>query len=571
MKYLNIALAQINPTVGDIEGNLSKILKILEETEDKAHIVVFPELALTGYPLEDLLLRRDFLKAVRDYIQMLTEASSQFKVPFLVGAPSYEEGKVYNSALLFYRGELLAIYHKRFLPQYGVFEEKRYFTEGSDFLLFSLEGIKIGVSICEDIWFPTGLERVYSLLGAQILISINASPYAYGKFSFKENFLRARAEDNQAYVVYVNLVGGQDDLVFDGRSMVISPRGRIVARAKAFEEDLLIVSLDTAEVENVRLLEPRLKEERVDLEVKPIIISAERELAQAESRIEDSPSEEAEIYSALKLALKDYVEKNGFKGVILGLSGGIDSALTLVLAVDSLGQERVKALFMPSEFTSFESKEDAKVLAQNLGIELLEIPITEIFRSFREELSQRLSYEDFTVAEENLQARIRANLLFYLSNREGYLVLSTSNKSEAATGYGTIYGDIAGGFAPLKDIYKTWVYRLARYRNSLKPVIPERIFTKPPSAELRPGQTDQETLPPYEVLDEILRLHLEEGLTLEEIVAKGLDEGVVKKVLWMIKVSEYKRRQAPVGPKITGRALGRDYHLPITSGFYFYR
>lgn len=568
MPIVNLGIAQINAKVGDLEGNFQKILASVRALEERSHLIIFPELVLTGYPLEDLLLRRDFLEAVKHYIQRLTEASSQFKVPFLVGAPSYEEGKVYNSALLFYRGELLGVYHKRYLPQYGVFEEKRYFTEGSNFLLFSLENVKIGVSICEDIWFPTGLERVYSLLDAQILISINASPYAYGKFSFKENFLKARAEDNQAYVVYVNLVGGQDDLVFDGRSMVISPRGKIVARAKAFEEDLLIVSLDTAEVENVRLLEPRLKEERIDLEVKPIIISAGRELSSVENRIEDSPFEEAEIYSALKLALRDYVEKNGFKGVILGLSGGIDSALTLVLAVDTLGRERVKALFMPSEFTSPESKEDARLLAQNLGIELLEIPITEIFRSFREELFQRLGYEDFTVAEENLQARIRANLLFYLSNREGYLVLSTSNKSEAATGYGTIYGDIAGGFAPLKDIYKTWVYRLARYRNTLKPVIPERIFTKPPSAELRPGQTDQETLPPYEVLDEILRLHLEEGLTLEEMVARGLDEAIVRKVLWMIKVSEYKRRQAPLGPKITGRAFGREYHLPVTSGFY---
>ncbi len=568
MLSINLGLAQINSKVGDLEGNFQKVLFAAKVLEEKSHIVLFPELALTGYPPQDLLLRRDFLEAVKTYIKKLIKVSSEIKALLLLGAPFYEEGKLYNSALLLYRGELLGVYHKRFLPQYGVFEEKRYFTEGSNFLLFSLEGIKFGVSICEDIWFPTGVERIYSLLGAKVLISLNASPFTYGKYFSKEIILKARAEDNQAYVVYVNLVGGQDDLIFDGRSMVISPKGKVIARAKPFEEDLLVVSLTTEEVENLRLLEPRLKEENINITIKPLFISLERNLVPLEARVEEPLSGEAEIYSALKLALRDYVEKNGFKGVILGLSGGIDSALTLVLAVDALGKDKVKALFMPSEFTSRESFEDAMELAKNLGLELMKVPIDQIFKTYREEIKRGFSYEDFTVAEENLQARIRANLLFYLSNREGYLVLSTSNKSEAATGYGTIYGDIAGGFAPLKDIYKTWVYRLARYRNSIQPVIPERVFIKPPSAELRPGQTDQETLPPYEVLDEILRLHLEEGLTPEEIVAKGFEENVVRRVFWMIKMAEYKRRQAPPGPKVTSRAFGGDYRLPITSGFF---
>ncbi|MEZ0343915.1 MAG: NAD+ synthase [Caldimicrobium sp.] len=566
MSYLNIGIAQINPKVGDLSGNYEKILKAWKKLDKDSHLVCFPELALTGYPPEDLLLRRDFLEDCKRYLKKLLEASKGLTSACLIGLPLYREA-LYNSSLLIYKGECLGTYYKKYLPQYGVFDEKRYFKEGDNFLFFSINNIKIGVSICEDIWYPSGIERTYALSGAEVLISLNASPYHIGKYEFKENFLKARAEDNQCYVVYVNMVGGQDELILDGRSLVITPSGRILARARAFEEDLLVVSLEKEKVVSERLLEPRLREENLKT-IPPLKdITLEKKVPYFKERISENPREEEEIYSALKLSLKDYFDKNGFKGVIFGLSGGIDSALTAVLAVDSLSKEKVKALFMPSEFTSRESYEDARALAKNLEIPLIEIPISEIFRSYREILKKTLGFEDFTVAEENLQARIRANLLFYLSNREGLLVLSTSNKSEAATGYTTIYGDMAGGFAPLKDVYKTLVYKLARYRNSISPVIPERIFKKAPSAELRPGQTDQDTLPPYEILDEILKLYLEEGLTPSEIIAKGLEEGTVKKVFHMLKKAEYKRKQAPLGPKITKRAFGKDYRMPVTSGY----
>lgn len=563
---LNIGLAQINPKVGDLSGNFEKIIFSWRELDKTAHLVCFPELALTGYPPEDLLLRRDFLKDCEGYLKKLLSASQEFSSACLIGLPLYKEA-LYNAALLIYKGEGLGSYFKRHLPQYGVFDEKRYFKAGENLLFFAINGVKIGVSICEDIWFPSGVERIYALSGAEVILSLNASPYQIGKYEFKENFLKARAEDNQCYVVYVNMVGGQDDLILDGRSMVISPSGEILARAKAFEEELLVVSLKREKVISERLLEPRLKEERLKEALSYKELTLEKEVPCLEGRISESPKAEEEIYSALKLALRDYFYKNGFKGVILGLSGGIDSALTAVLAVDALGKDTVKALFMPSDFTSKESYEDAQELARNLEIPLMEISISEIFQSYRETFKKTLGFEDFTVAEENLQARIRANLLFYLSNREGQLVLSTSNKSEAGTGYTTIYGDMSGGYAPLKDVYKTLVYRLSRYRNSLSPLIPERILKKAPSAELRPGQTDQDTLPPYEILDEILKLHLEEGLTPEEITEKGFEERTVHRVFSMLKRAEYKRKQAPLGPKITKRAFGRDYRMPVTNGY----
>mgnify|MGYP001773146572 CR=1 FL=1 len=564
--FLNIGIAQINPKVGDLSGNFERILSAWKELDKTSHLVCFPELALTGYPLEDLLLRRDFLRDCEKYLRELLSASRELSSACIIGLPLCKD-YLYNAALLIYKGECPGYYFKRHLPQYGVFDEKRYFKEGKEIFLFAINDVKIGVSICEDIWYPSGVERFYALSGAEAIISLNASPYHIGKYEFKENFLKARAEDNQCYVVYVNMVGGQDDLVFDGRSLVISPSGKIIARCKAFEEDLLVVSLKREKVISERLFERRLKEERPKEALLYKELNLEKEVPCLEGRISENPKEEEEIYSALKLALRDYFYKNGFRGIVLGLSGGVDSALTAVLAVDALGKERVTALFMPSEFTSQESYEDAKELARNLEIPLIEIPITEIFKSYRETFKKRLGFEDFTVAEENLQARIRANLLFYLSNREGQLVLSTSNKSEAATGYTTIYGDMAGGFAPLKDVYKTMVYRLASYRNSLSPVIPERILKKAPSAELRPGQTDQDTLPPYEILDEILKLHLEEGLTPEEIVKKGFEERTVQKVFYMLKRAEYKRKQAPLGPKITKRAFGRDYRMPVTNGY----
>lgn len=566
MAKLNIGIAQINPKVGDLSGNFEKILSTWEELDKTSHLVCFPELALTGYPPEDLLLRRDFLKDCEEYLKKLLSASKRFTSAALVGLPLFKNN-LYNAALLIYKGDCLGSYLKRHLAQYGELNEKRYFIKGDTFLFFAIDEVKVGVCIGEDIYYPSGVQRIYAISGAEVIINLDASLYHIGKYESKESSLKACAADNQCYVVYVNMVGGQDELVFDGRSLVITPSGEILARAKAFEEDLLIVSLERKGVISERLLESCLKEEK-QKEITPCKeLTIKKEVPYIEGRISENPKDEEEIYSALKLALKDYFYKNGFKGVILGLSGGIDSALTAVLAVDALGKDKVKALFMPSEFTSQESFDDAKELAKNLEIPLMEIPIVEIFKSYRKTIRETLAWEDFTVAEENIQARIRANLLFYLSNREGQLVLSTSNKSEAATGYTTIYGDMAGGFAPLKDIYKTMVYRLARYRNALNPVIPERIFEKAPSAELRPGQTDQDTLPPYEILDEILRLHLEENLTPEEIITKGFNERTVKRVFLMLKKAEYKRKQAPLGPKITKRAFGRDYKMPVTNGY----
>lgn len=566
MKALNLGIAQINPKVGDLEGNFRKILSAWEALDEKVHLICFPELSLSGYPPEDLLLRKDFLSNCQSYFEKLLHESKRFNSFIILGLPYYRE-ILYNSAALIYKGECLGIYHKRYLPEYSVFDERRYFKEGRDFLFFEIEGIKMGFFIGEDIWYLSGIEKGHTLSSAEVLISLNASPYTYGEYIFKENFLKARAKENRCYVIYVNLVGGQDELVFDGRSLAVSPEGKILARAKAFEEDLLVVSLCPEIVKSFKLFEPRLKEERPFEVLSSLKFSLKKEVPLVDSRVEENPQEEKEIYLALKLALKDYFYKNGFKGVILGLSGGIDSALVAVLAVDVLGKDKVWAIFMPNKFTSKESFEDARELAKNLGLNFLEFPINRIFEIYQEEIKKKLGYKDFTVAEENLQARIRANLLFYLSNREGYLVLATSNKSEAATGYGTIYGDMAGGFAPLKDIYKSWVYKLASYRNSLSPVIPERIFKKAPSAELRLGQTDQDTLPPYEILDQILQFHLEEGLSPQEIVEKGFSEEIVKKVFQMLKIAEYKRRQTPCGPKITKKAFGKDYRMPITCGY----
>ncbi len=558
---LNLALAQINPLLGSVEANISKIKLLSEQAQERAHMVIFPELALCGYPPEDLLLRYDFIERCMLSLEELVEFSKNLSSVLVFGMPYYD-GDLYNALVVVAEGKILGVYKKTFLPNYSVFDEKRYFRSGREPLVVEIGGVKVGFSVCEDIWHPDGWERFYALSGCEVLVNINASPYYKGKYEFKENFLRARAQDNIAYVVYVNMVGGQDELVFDGRSMVIDPEGKVIARAKAFEEDLLFVSLEVERVKRKRLLDLRLREKGVDNPSVNAFIPAQ-EKALCEVRVEVSPRDEEEVYKALLLAIRDYVEKNSFERVVLGLSGGIDSSLVACLAVDALGKDRVVGVFMPSEYTSTESKEDVYELAENLQIELLEYAISEIYRTYLETFGSR----ELTVAEENLQARIRANILFYLSNKYGWLVLSTSNKSESAVGYSTIYGDMAGGFAPIKDLYKTWVYKLARYRNSIKPDIPERVLLKPPTAELRPNQTDQDTLPPYELLDQVLELHIEEGMGLEDIVALGFDRELVKKVLRMVRRSEYKRRQAPIGPKLTKRAFGKDWRMPISGSY----
>ncbi|WP_340696022.1 NAD+ synthase [Hydrogenobacter thermophilus] len=559
---INVTLAQIDTKLGDIEGNAKRILQIWEEHDSVSHLVVFPELALSGYPPEDLLLRMDFLRECATWLEFIKKASEKFTSLAVIGTPFYD-GDTYNSAVLIGGGRILGAYHKRFLPNYSVFDEKRYFRQGDWGLTLQLREVKLGFSVCEDIWHPDGFERTYSIMGAHVLININASPYYYGKYEFKEAFLKARAEDNLCYVVYVNLVGGQDELVFDGRSVVIDPDGSIYARAKAFEEDVLTLSLDLERVRRKRLVDTRLREGRENHRVVICNAQIQKDLPILPPRVEKSPAGEEEIYIALKTGLKAYVQKNSFEKVVLGLSGGIDSSLVACIAVDALGKDRVVGVFMPSEFTSEESREDAFALAKNLGIEIREFSIGEVFKNFRD----LLGFGDFSVADENLQARIRANILFYLSNRYGWLVLSTSNKSETAVGYTTIYGDMAGGFTPLKDVYKTLVYKLARYRNSVKPDIPERVFKKPPSAELRYGQTDQDTLPPYEILDKVLSLYVEEGLSEEDIRQRGVDREIVKKVVRMVRLAEYKRKQAPIGIKVTSKAFGKDWRMPVTNAW----
>ncbi len=567
MEYLNITLAQINSVVGAIKENANKIIEIWQKFDKTSHIIVFPELALTGYPPEDLLLKLDFCKACVKELEKIKKISKNFKSIAIIGIPYYDRN-LYNSAVVIRKGEIIGIYYKKFLSNYFVFDEKRYFKASQKPLIIEINDCKIGISIGEDIRHPDS--------GVEVLLNINTSPYFIKKYEFTINFLKARAKDNLAYIVYVNLVGAQDELVFDGRSMVIDPEGEILFQSKAFEEDISTVSLDLNKIKRLRLIDTRLREETQKI-IEIISIKDKRKLPFILPKIKETPLNEAEIYQALITGLRDYFHKNGFKKAILGLSGGIDSSLVACLAVDALGKDKVIALFMPTEFTLQESFEDARILAKNLGIKLIEVPIQKIFETYREEIAKYLGFENFTVAEENLQARIRANLLFYMSNRKGYLVLSTSNKSELAVGYTTIYGDMSGGFAPIKDVYKTLVYKLARYRNTLKPDIPERVFKKAPSAELRPGQTDQDTLPPYEVLDIILKSYIEEGLSTQEIVEKlgkeikklSYDElaSIVEKVIFMIKKAEYKRKQAPIGTKITKRAFGKDWCMPITNKF----
>lgn len=554
---LNITLAQLNFTVGDVDGNLKKILQVVKEFHKESHLILFPELALSGFPPWDLLFQKHFLEEVRKALKELINKTKNYECLIAVGTPFYEF-ELYNALALIYRGKLLRVYKKRLVSN-GVFEERRYFQSGKEPLLGKLNGYRLAFCVGEEVGRLEALSHV--------IINASALPYYVGKYERKETVLKARAMENNAFVVSVNLVGGQDELVFDGRSLVIDPKGNLIARGKAFEEDVFTVSLDLERVDRNRLMNKRWEEvEELNSSFSLLI---RKEVPYREGKLEDKLSGEEEVYKALTLALRDYAEKNGFKRVIVGLSGGIDSSLVACIATDALGKEKVVGIYMPSEFSSKESYEDASELAKNLGIEFHVVPITNIFKAYLKEFEKELGKLSFDVADENLQARIRANILFYFSNKFGHLVLSTSNKSEAAVGYGTIYGDIAGGFAPIKDVYKTLVYKLAKYRNSISKVIPDRVFNKPPSAELRPNQKDQDALPPYEVLDEILALYIEEGLSPEEIIKRGFSKEDVYRTIYMIRVAEYKRKQAPAGPKITERTFGIDWIMPITNRFRF--
>jgi NAD+ synthase (glutamine-hydrolysing) len=580
---LRVALAQINVTVGDLEGNAKLILESMRQAHAAgANIVCMPELALTGYPPEDLLLKPGFVAANLSKLHYLSGASRN--LPGLTAVIGFvdRDHDIYNAAAIIHEGKLCGIYHKHYLPNYGVFDENRYFQAGRKAPIFVINGVHVGVNICEDVWYPTGPMTLQAHAGAEVIININGSPYFAGKGIFREEMLATRAADNGVIVAYLNMVGGQDELVFDGGSMVFNEQGVLIARAKEFEEDMLIVDLDTASVFRSRLHDPRRRQERlqVDPGVVPVItvndglpeesgLQPPLHLPGAAQRIEPKMERLQEIYSALVLGTRDYVHKTGFKQAIVGLSGGVDSALTAVIAVDALGAENVLGISMPSGYSSEGSRTDAQELAENLGMQFMTIPIEETFRTSLKMLKLAFGEGDPGLAAENLQARIRGNILMSISNKFGSIVLTTGNKSEMATGYATLYGDMAGGFAVLKDVLKTLVYELCAYRNTLgnKPVIPQSVITKAPSAELRPGQKDTDSLPPYEVLDPILRAYVEEDRSFEEILAMGFDRKTVERVMRMVDTSEYKRRQAPPGVKITTRAFGRDRRLPITNKY----
>ncbi len=553
LEILNVSLCQINTIVGDFEKNFNKICDFISKARD-SHIIVFPELSLCGYMPQDLIYSQKFIGLNSIYFEKLKNYSKDIDSLIVIGFIR-EDRAIYNSLGILFRGEVYGFYDKKFLPNYNVFDEKRYFRKGDKDLTIDINGIRCGFSICEDIWYPDGTEREDVLKGAEVLININASPYALNKQTFKEHFLKARASDNLCFVVYTNLVGANDELVFNGESLVINPKGQIIAKAKAFEEDILNVSLNMKEVFTRRRSDLRWQEV---CEVVPSCVNINiSKTTHYKSIINKTLSKEEELIRAITVSIRDFFEKQGFSKAVLGLSGGIDSALVLYLGVLALGKENIKAVYMPTTFNKEESYKDSKTLCENLGVELKLIPIEKI-RNVYEEV---LDYKNFDVADENLQARIRANILFYISNKENRVVLSTSNKSESAVGYTTIYGDMAGGFSPIKDLYKTEVYEIAHFINKHGEIIPNTIIQKPPSAELRPNQKDQDSLPPYDILDKILWLLIEEYKDKEDI--EGFDKDMVEKVYDMLIKAEYKRKQAPIGPKLHERAFGIGWRYPI--------
>jgi NAD+ synthase (glutamine-hydrolysing) len=533
---VKVAVAQINCTVGDLEGNSRKILDAATRAvADGADLLVTPELSLTGYPPEDLLLRRAFYAATDAALSMLATQLLRFPdLAVVVGHPLAREGRRFNAASALRGGMVVGTYCKHDLPNYDVFDEQRYFTPDNRPFVFDVKGTAFGVNICEDSWFHYAPECAQSA-GAQVLLVLNASPFHLGKQAQRLQTMRTNVSHFGLPLVYANLVGGQDELVFDGASFVLAADGAVVATAPHFKETVLVA-------------------EFIDGVPQP-------------AGIVPDPPLEALAYDTLVLGVRDYVGKNGFPGALIGLSGGVDSALTLVIAVDALGADKVRAVMMPSQFTSPMSVEDAEQLARNVGVRHDVLPIKPAFDAFLATLAGEFRGLPWDTTEENLQARIRGTLLMALSNKYGSIVLTTGNKSETAVGYSTLYGDLAGGFAVIKDILKTLVYRLCRYRNGISAIIPERILTRAPSAELKAGQTDQDSLPPYEVLDDIITRYMQEGQAIADIVAAGFDEAVVRKVVRMIRTSEYKRRQSPVGIRVTHRSFGRDWRYPITNRF----
>jgi NAD+ synthase (glutamine-hydrolysing) len=574
MTTLRLALAQINTTVGDLAGNELEILgQIARARELGVDVIAFPELAVPGYPPEDLLLKPSFVQA--NVVRMERIAQAAKGITALVGYVGRDDD-IYNAAAVLHDGQVMGVYHKTYLPNYSVFDEERYFRAGERPLVFSLADAVVGVNICEDVWYPAGPTKAQALAGAQLVINISASPYHAGKGASRERMLATRAADNVVYIAFCNLVGGQDELVFDGGSVILNERGEVIARGAQFAEDLVVADLDLSAVFRQRLHDPRRRKERASLAVeavqrialKPTAIRIKKRSPVA-AKVVPPLDPLAEVYQAIVLGTGDYVRKNGFREVVIALSGGIDSALTACIAVEALGAENVSGVFMPTRYSSLESREDATQLAENLGIHFLTVPIDDIFQVYLDTLARPFAGTEPNVAEENIQARIRGNILMALSNKFGSLVLTTGNKSEMSVGYATLYGDMAGGYAVIKDVPKDLVYKLAAHANEKagRAVIPQRTIDKAPTAELRPNQTDQDTLPPYPVLDGILHAYVEEDRGLEEIVALGYDQATVTDVIRMVDRAEYKRRQAPPGVKITPRAFGKDRRLPITNRY----
>jgi NAD+ synthase (glutamine-hydrolysing) len=574
MRTLRISMAQINPIVGDLAGNRDKIIDFLGRAKKLgADIAVFPELAVTGYPPEDLLLKPQFVK---DNLRVLRDIARATKgITAVVGFVDSNED-LYDAAAIMHDGAVVHVYHKMLLPNYGVFDEYRYFRPGERLPVVTIRGVNVGVNVCEDIWYEDGPARIQALAGAEVIVAINASPYHKGKGKERINMLAKRARDNKAFIVYANTVGGQDELVFDGYSLVLDRRGRVLTSGRQFEEDLITcdIAIPGENHSGADLTSDRLTGEETNA-IDAVVISTKQSGAKkplpARRKMKPYTLPE-EVYHALVLGTRDYIVKNRFRDAVIGLSGGIDSSLVAAVAAAAIGREHVHGVFMPSPYSSKESREDAEELARSLGISLLTIPIHQPFNAYLNTLRGAFAKTRTDVTEENLQARIRGNTLMALSNKFGWLVLTTGNKSEMSTGYATLYGDMAGGFAVIKDVPKTMVYEVCRFinRSRKRTVIPKRVLVKAPTAELRPNQKDSDSLPEYDILDPILKAYVEDDLEFDEMLKLGFDRKTVERVIRLVDSSEYKRRQAPPGVKITARGLGKDRRFPITNRYKSY-